>query len=98
MDAFSENRTSLYALSVPLTVHSMFDWPEHNHTSPTSTSRTVCVRVAVRAVNTCGPPARNVGMVSVQWPDASDLVVRVTLDSVTVTCSLGFARPQISLG
>ena len=59
------------------TVHSMFDWPEHSHTSPMSRSFTFCARVAVRAVSVCLPPLRSAGSVTAQAPAASACVLRV---------------------
>jgi hypothetical protein len=48
---------SLAALSERHTGSSMFDWPAHNQTSPTSTSRNDSRRVPAVASRVYGPPA-----------------------------------------
>src|SRR5688572_211876 len=98
MESFAECCTSECALMVLRTVHSMLDWPEHNHTSPTSTSLTSCRRITVRTVNVYGPPARNEGNDTDQRPEASACVLREAPDNDTATCSSALARPQTSIG
>src|SRR5947209_4998438 len=68
----AEKAYSLSALSQPPTDHSMFDWPEHTQTSPTSTF--LYWRVLVPAmVMASGPPASPDLRVTAQPPLASAL-------------------------
>jgi hypothetical protein len=93
MRSFAECSASFQASSVLRTVHSMFDWPEHSHTSPTSTSRTLCSRSRVRTDNVKGPPAGIGGSATRQRPSLPAFTCAVAFDSVTVTPSPGFAWP-----
>ena len=76
----------------------MFDWPEHSHTSPTSTSPTLCVAPPELAVNVYGPPAFIAGNDACQCPDASARALLRDFASVTVTSSPGPASPQTWIG
>ena len=51
MVSFAEFAISERESSARWTCTTMFDWPEHSHTSPTRTSLTVCVCSPERAVS-----------------------------------------------
>ena len=49
----------------------MFDWPEHTHTSPISTSRMRASPEALLAISSCGPPAESGGRRTSQLPSCA---------------------------
>ena len=94
MRSLAESATSESASSVLRTGHSMFDCPEHSHTSPIRTSFAVCDFDALRAVSVCGPPADIAGSVSDHAPFASAFALAEAPANVTLTSSPAAARPN----
>src|ERR1051325_10158316 len=77
--------------------HSIFDWPLHTQTSPTSTLFRVTESSAVLMVSTSGPPALSGRSLT------DHLLLRVVAETVwprnfTVTTSPSWAQPQIVTG
>ena len=71
----------------------ILDWPEHSHTSPSSTLLTVTVFLPFR-VSVNGPPAGRGARLTRQCPSVPATVETDCVPSVTVTFSDGSAVPQ----
>ena len=96
--ASSAAAISASALAAWRSVISMFDWPEHSHTSPTSTSVRRWLMSPALTTSACGPPALCAGSSMRQRPVASAVAVAFAVFSDTVTRVPASARPQIGIG
>jgi hypothetical protein len=93
--SFDASRVSESRSSVRRTCSTMLDWPEHSHTSPTSTSTIVCAAPsALLTASVYGPPAGSAGSVACQWPSASARPCTVWPAKRIVSAAPGFAWPQ----
>jgi hypothetical protein len=71
----------------------MFDWPEHTHTSPTSTSLNVSVFFPATVIS-IGAPASIASSVTRHLPCASATAAASRPPAFTATASPGSAVPQ----
>ena len=76
---------------------SMFDCPEHNHTSPTSTSSNWTL-VEPLTVRVCGPLAFMAGSTAFHSPRSLACACWLLPEISTVTFSPGCAHPQMASG
>src|SRR5579862_1539959 len=87
---------SLVALQAPIPI-SMFDWPEHSHTSPTSTSCAVLFWFPSPLLTVRVRDSVDAGILSrcaIHLPSASATAVLVWPANETVTLVPGFAHPH----
>src|SRR5262245_23114442 len=89
---------SALALFDDATSHSMFDWPDASHTSPTSTSRKSRRSAPAWTLSVNGPPAGFGDRVTFHAPSGETVARPLLPASRTVTASLGFAHPQTTMG
>ena len=89
-------------LWIPLLgLHSMFDCPLHNHTSPNRISFSIILFSFLLSVNICrvyGPPCPQVGIFVLQRPQSSTEVEMVSLGiqlPTNLTVVLASPHPQI---
>ncbi len=80
------------------TMNSMFDWPEHSHTSPTSTSRTTRCSLPSSMSSAYGPPAAWRGSVASQRPFASASAVACAPSKPSLTRAPGVDQPHTCMG
>ena len=80
------------------TSNSMFDWPEHRKTSPTTTSRAVTCPLSLRADNAIGPALVSAANPAWNRPCASAVTTWVAAPNVIVIISPGSALPRIRAG
>src|SRR4051812_37092794 len=80
----------------PLKVISMFDCPEHNHTSPSMTLERVILLPSSSKAISYGPPAFVVKTSTFHFPESSVLVLYCLLfhDVFIVICALTLPSPQ----
>src|SRR5947208_7506899 len=76
----------------------MFDWPEHTHTSPTSTSLTASSFFPFTVSCAGWLLAVSGGSLAVHLPEPSAVALAVCPPRVTVTSSLASALPQTGTG
>jgi hypothetical protein len=77
---------------------SMFDWPEHSHTSPISRSVRVWVSAPERTVRLSGAPGSRAGSAADQRPWASAVALAFAPERSMATAALGWATPQTRIG
>src|SRR4030095_12052546 len=89
---------SAAALSDDSTGHSMFDWPDATHTSPTRMSATVMRLAPPEMANSYGPPAFIAGNTTRHAPVSSVVALLMCRFNVTETVVFGVAHPQMGMG
>ena len=106
MESLAESAISTREFSVRFTCSTMFDCPEHSHTSPTSTSATASLACAVTTRSVYGPPAGCAGSRADQRPSrpartliaAGSAAAAAAALSETVTSSPAAAQPHTGIG
>jgi hypothetical protein len=88
------------ASSEEASFHSMLDWPEASHTSPTQTSRSV-MRWLPSTLSSYGPPALRAGSSNAKRPSAAACTLAVASSapvsdtfSCSEMCRPGSSEPQ----
>src|SRR5690348_11228353 len=95
IESFRERSISERESSVRLTCSTMFDWPEHSHTSPISTSFDDAIAPdSARTLSVYGPPAFIAGSVASQRPLVSARAVAPLPASETEMVSPGVLQPH----
>src|SRR3569833_357526 len=99
IESFAGCAISEREFSVRFTGRTMFDWPEHSHTSPTRMSFDVATAPdSARTLSVCGPPAAIAGNVASHRPFESARALAETPAMEAVTVSPGVLHPHTRTG